>query len=1186
MMKLLLIIMTTFLVQVSASSFGQKISIAETNITLENTLKKIRQQTGFDFIVDSDVFQSSGKLKVRLQNASLEDALKAIFKNSDVEYSIEGKSVVITMKKRSFLDLIADKIMATGISGRIYDDKGAPLAGATVTLKGSSKASVTGMGGDWVLSDVKAGDVLIFTFVGFQSKEVRLTEQMIKSGEKLVVRMQMLNANLEEVSIVNTGYQQLKREKVTGAIVTLDSKEIEKRNTINLFDNLEGTIPGLIRSKERNSTTTTIRGTSTISANRTILVVVDGFPIEGSVDNLNPYDIESINVLKDAAAAAIYGARAANGVIVVTTKGAKEKNKTSVEFSANVNYFQKPDYSLMNLLTPSQQVDYESSYYDWYFKGAGGQLPNPILSFENSRNRGTVYTPIQYAYYQFTKNPATYTQTQLDDQLNAYRQNNFINEFKANALENRTVQQYNFAVRTNNGRSQNSLVVNYQADNSGIINAYNRQINIFYKGNYNVTKWLDLDYGINGVLGYARNHNNSSATDPTLVSSYQTLFNADGSRAYYDPLFVSYNSYFNANVVEKDPNLRSLRFNNLDELERDFAKTNTFNTRYYVGLNAKILPGLTLSPRFQYEDNKRDVNGYSEPESYTMRLLTNQFTTRTGTAPNYTYTNLVPLGGRIVTNAQRSPSYTARAQADYNRDFGKNGISAIAGLEFRQTLTSGRTGTQYGYNDQLQTVNNLIDYRTINSAAGVIPYWSTLTSPGILPGSISQEIKHRFASAYANLTYTYDRKYNIFGSIRKDYADIFGSDPEYRGRPLWSVGGAWVASNEEFLRQYKFIDFLKLRGSYGLTGNVDLNATSLLVATAGINPDTQETNASIATPPNAQLRWEQTASVDLGLDFNLFKNRLRGSFDLYRKSSSDVLSAKKLDPSEGWSTLNINNASIVNKGVELSLAYDWLKPNRSDKLSITTNIILTHNKGEVTKADQIGSNLTVAQAGGYVQGYSPNSLFSIRSAGLNAQGVQQWTSANGTVSSTNLLTNDFNNFVYSGVTTPTRTVGFNNDFSYRGFTLSVYMVYNGGHVFRKQFYRDGFLQAPSTFPAPGYIANSWTPTNTNTNVPGAGRYFVFNAVASQISPVSDELIRPADFIKIRTLVFGYDLSQNIARKIGAKSVRLRFQVNNMRALWMKQKDLDIDLESGSNYTTGFYNLPTPVSYVFGVTTNF
>ena len=1185
-MKLILIILTISLVQVSASTFGQKISIRGNNTTLESAVKQLRLQTGFDFIVDSEVFQSTAKLNLQMQNVTLDEALKSIFKGHNVDYSIEGNSVVITKKKRSLLETFVDKFSKTKISGKILDEKGNPMPGATVKVKGTNIGSWTGVGGDFMVQDVKPGDIMVFSFVGYQSKEIEVTNELIARSDRLIVQLIMINANLQEVTVVNTGYQQLKREKVTGAIVTLDSKEIEKRNTINLFDNLEGTVPGLIRSRERGNLTTTIRGTSTVSANRSILVVVDGFPIEGSVDDLNPYDIESINVLKDAAAAAIYGARAANGVIVVTTKSAKEKNKTSVEFSANVNYFQKPDYSLMNLLSPSQQVDFESSYFDWFFKGAGGQLSNPISYFESTLALGSVYTPVQWAYYQNTKNPATYSRDQLNQQLDAYRQNNFIDEFKENALPNRSVQQYNVAIRSNNGRSQNSLVLNYKADNNGIINEYNRQLNIFYKGSFNVAKWLDLDYGVNGVLGYAKTHNNVAATDPTYVSSYQNMFNADGSRAYYTPLFSNYNAYFNTNIIEKDPNLRSLKFNNLDELERDYIKSNTFNTRYYVGMNIKLLPGLSFSPRFQFEDNKRDVNGYSEAESYTMRLLTNQYTVRTGTAPNYAYQNMVPLGGRITNNSIRSPSYTARGQADYNRDFGKHGFSAIAGLEFRQTLTSGRTGTQYGYNDQLQTVNNLIDYRSINTSAGIRPYWSSYYSPAILPGSINQEVKHRFASAYANLTYTYDRKYNVFGSVRKDYADIFGSDPEFRGRPLWSAGTSWVASNEEFMKNVKFIDFLKVRASYGITGNVDLNATSYLVATAGINADTQESNSNISTPPNAQLRWEQTASTNIGIDYNLFKNRLRGTIDLYKKSSKDVLATKKLDPSEGWTSLNINNASIINKGIEVSLGYDWFKQNRVDGLAITTNVVFTLNKGKVTQADQIGSNLTVAQGAGYVQGYSPNSLFSIPFAGLNPQGVQQWSSANGTVSANALLTGDFKNFVYSGVTTPTRTIGFNNDFSYKGFTLGVYMIYNGGHVFRKQFYRFALLAQPGNFPAPGYVANSWTPSNANTSVPGAGQYFINSTIAQQHSPVSDELIRPADFIKIRTMVLNYDLSQRIARKIGANNIRLRLQVNNLKAIWMKQKDLDIDLESGSNYTTGFYNIPTPVSYVFGLTTNF
>jgi len=759
-------------------------------------------------------------------------------------------------------------------------------------------------------------------------------------------------------------------------------------------------------------------------------------------------------------------------------------------------------------------------------------------------------------------------------------------------------------LRNNSGKAQNSLIVNYTSYNNGgnnnatggvstgsnlaLINSYTKSLNLFYKGSYSLAKWLDFDYGVNSVIGKIRTHNSEWANNPSNVPAYYKLLNDDGSRAYY------YTSRFNGyNPINNETSsaLSSFKFNHLDELERDYNVNSTINTRYYLNLNIKPLEGLTITPMFQVEDGRNNANTYSEADSYTMRIIQNAYTTRTGTPGNYVYTNLLPKGGKLGTSQFKSTNYTARAQANYNRDFGKHGIIALIGSEFRQTLTNtGVKGILLGYDDQLQIGTNTINYQNlynINTAAmwdgnyGTRQYhynqisFDNQDNPQGSQSVNPRETMHRYASGYANITYTYDKKYNIFGSARKDYADLFGGDEKYRGRPLWSVGASWIASSENFLKDIKAINYLKLRGSYGFTGNIK-NVTAFLSAKTGTNSTTQLPNASVSNPPNPQLRWEKTATTNIGIDFSLLTDRLRGSFDWYRRVGTDLFANKRLDPSEGFTSMTVNNASMVNKGVELGLAYDWFRTQSRNELSWSTNMTGSINNNKVTSVDELTKNPSqITQGSSFRVGYPVASIWAYRFAGLNANGVPQWYNAAGVATTATLGPVDADALVYMGNEEPKYNLSLNNDLSYKGFTLSVFVVYQGGNYFRARQVPTAF-PGPSYFQTPAYLLNRWTPTNTNTDIPGSGQFYQVAVNNQYVS--SDNLVRRADYLKVRNIVLGYSIPRELATKIKASNVRLNLQVNNPNIAWYKQKDVRIDSE-----TSG---MRIPTSIVFGLNANF
>jgi TonB-linked SusC/RagA family outer membrane protein len=1168
-MRLTIILLTAAFLNVSGKGLSQSsITFSGKDVSLENIFAIVKKQTGYVFLYSKPVLNSCKPVSVSAVNQPLESFLTDVLRSQPLEYKISGKSIFINAKTAPVSKAVeasksVEELISVPVTGRVVNAEGVPLAGATISVRGrrGRNSTYTKADGSFTI-DASVGDVLVISYIGYVNAEVAVSSDL----QPAVTLKPAIN-KLDEVTVLNTGFQTIKREKMTGATVSVSSAELEQRYTPNILNNLEGRVPGLVTYRG----VTSIRGVSTINASKNPLIVLDGLPIEGSIADINPYDVDNITVLKDAAAAAIYGARAANGVIVITTKRAKDK-RTSVEFSTDVTVTEKPNIDF-NLLSPSQQVDKESAVYQYVFANSGGLYANTaaaVTAIATAIANGSPIPPVEYAYYQMAKGDIT--QSQLDQQLAAFKQNNFRKQFKDNALLPDVLQQYNLAIRSDGNKSQSSLILNYKNDNTGIIDAYNRQLNIFYKGSYQPTKWLEASYGVNSVLGYSKASNSNFATLATDVSSYQQLLDAKGNRVYYTT--ADYNAY---NTKTSSQPLYSLMVNHLEELGKDAKKTTQQNTRYYLNMTVKLIPGLTLKPQLQYENNTLNTSAYSESDSYIMRYLKS------------VYTTLLPTnGGKLATTNTKGDYWTARGQAEYQRSFGKSAIDVIAGTEFRQTKVKGIGGLLLGYDDQLQSQStNSVNFQTLGAYTTTTAFKPGFSTAALYntylssPFAVIPETTHRFNSNYANATYNYDNKYNVFGSYRVDYADIFGLDPKFRGRPLWSTGVAWDAHNESFLSSVDWISFLKVRATYGITGNIVQGVSSFLTANSTLyNPITNQPLSVITNAANPELRWEKTATTNLGLDFSLFRGRLSGALDWYHKKGSDLLVTQRLDPSEGFANQIINNGGLVNNGVELNLQYSWFKAAKRGGLDWFSTVVVSRNKNKITYIDEVSTTPLALAQGGYKVGYPVNSLFSYQYKGLSGIGQPQWLGSDGKLSTIALTSNDLGAMAYSGSTDPQVNATLSNEWHYRGFILNILAVYYGGQHIRALV--PDVVGGVPYGSMPAYLVNSWTPTNTNTIVPGYGQYSPGTYAGTQSPPpyqlsYSDAFVRPGDFIKIRTVVLGYQLPQGLTGKLAARNVRINFQLNNPKAIWMKN-DVNIDPETGG--------ARTPTSYVVGISVNY
>ena len=1145
---------------------NQKVTIVSKSMTVKQFFAEVKKQTGLNFIYSTDLAAKLPHITVNATNRPLRQVLDEVMNKVNCRYEIEGNIVTITRR------MAGERVR--NVSGVVTDESGDPLIGVSVCIDDNKVCTITDSKGFYTLKVPANACSLKFSYLGMSNAELRLG-----SGKAPLSRSIQMVTDNQLSDVVVTGYQEISKPKMTGSVTTITASKLDERYTTNIMNNLEGRVAGLSTYNGKM----TIRGTSSLYAETSPLLVVDGVPVEGSIDDLNPYDIESVNVLKDAAANAIYGARASNGVIVITTKNAKKADKIDIDFSANLTVYEKKnvDYADNFYMTPAQQVDTEANYWDYYFFNNDGEVDDPISSTAQSISQGTkTITPIQYAYYQKAKGEIS--EAELQNQLDALKKNNYAKDYANAVYKQRVMQQYNLSLRGRSDKFTNNLTLNYKYDNSGLINHFANQFNAQYKGSYEVAKWLTASFTLNGIYSKQREAGydyNGSYANIWAQPAYMPFYNADGSvkgQHYW---------YDGDDYMTFDSPFEDLSSNPVDEYYKNTQTTRRQYMRYHGDLLFKIIDGLTANAQFVYESNRNTVDWMASQDSHVMRTMRNAYYYQTadGTIKNYVPTT----GGMLRTTNTNGRYWTARGQLNYSKTFGKHDIMAIAGLEFRETKQTGSKALLLGYDDQLQTSStHTIDFATLSTmnyapyffgASGGYPASQFVFNPYIKEGmGIVTEQHHKYASGYFNLTYTYDEKYNVFGSFRKDYADVYGLNAKFRGTPLWSVGAGWLIHNEDFMKDNKWINFLKLRASYGVTGNIYQGATSYMTASSGsLNSLTNLPYGTIESPANPNLKWEQSRTTNIGIDFGLLDNRLRGSIDYYNKVGKDIFSNRTLDPTTGFTSMFVNMASMRNRGIELQVTYDWFRAATRKGWSWTTNFTMSHNKNVITSVENPSTRAYQLTDNPYVEGYPSSALWSYRFAGISDQkgekGQTLWYIEDGGKSH-NASSKSTSIMEYSGQSEPKVIMGMDNSVRWNGFSFSILMAYYGGHMMRA-------LAETETFGVPAtainsYFLNAWTPENP-TNTPGIGRY-ASTAVGSEPG-YSDISIHHADFLKIRNIVFGYDFPQQWIKHLGMNRLTLRFQIDNPKYLWVANS-VHVDPE-----TLGLRN---PSSFIFGLNVNF
>jgi len=1162
-MRLITIIIMISLVQVSAMSFAQKISLKRKGITYAELFTEIRKQTGFGVIVSNNAIELTEKLDSDFDKHELEQVMTSVLKGRHLSFTIEDMTIVINKTEKPLLEKIRDFFAGIDVSGRIVDENGSPIAGVTikaVSKTGSSvkvlQSTISNSNGEFSLKSIDENALLICSSLGYDIREV-------PASTARVIVMQSRVANLEEITVSN-GYQTLPRERSAGSYAKPDMTTFNERTgSMNVIQRLDGLIPGMVINNA-SADNVQIRGVSSVGVfqplfgsyngtDRAPLIVVDGIAVS-DINAINPNDVGDITVLKDATAASIWGARAANGVIVITSKKGSRNGKVSVEYSGFVNFQGKPDLGYNRVLSSAQFIQAAKDVFN-PVTTTWASVSQPLYSVSQG------VAPHERILYDWSR--GIISASRKDYLLDSLASLDNRSQIKDIFYRNAVLTNHTLALRGGSERYSFYSSVAYTGTRNSAPDNNIGTYKINFRQDYRPSKHLDA-YLITDLT------NNVASSLPWKSANYSflpyQLFRDKNNNNVDMPWLYRpdelRNSYETLSGI-------SLNYNPIDEAQFGYAKSNTLNARITGGVNVHILPGLQLQGIYGVVKGRGNSSDYASQQAYDVRSEVVSFAT--GAVANNNVRYFMPnTGGRLNTSSTDQSDWTVRHQLSFNKDFqgGKHQLSALAGAESQAALTKGISTLVHGYNPFLATYKAL-DYDTLRQGVrNTIMLYNSNISTYFTNDNVYTEIERKFQSYYANAAYTFMQRYTLNGSWRSDKSSLFGIEKSAQNKPVYSTGVSWLASEENFMKHFKWINRLNLRATYGVTGNAPSPGTAAskdIISTGFSATYPGSTSYAISTFANRSLTWESTRVINLGLDFAILSNRISGAIDLYNKYTTDLIGNMPTNGFTGVSTIVGNLGDMSNRGIELNLTTLNIQ---GQNFSWRTTLNLAYNKNKITKLNTslrttTGNGLITNNAyGGFFEGYAAYAIFAYDYAGLDNMGDPQIKLADGTITKS-INVAKVSDMKFMGTYQPKWSGGFSNTFAYKQFSITGNIVYNLGHVMRRDV---------NTF----YTLNRLTPFSGSVNSGNINSDFVqrwkqpgdeaFTDIPAWVDNVSLSTTRrnvnyyiygnnnvvSASYIKLRDVTFSYQLPQNITQKLKVKAANLRFQISNIM-LWKANK---------------------------------
>ncbi|TKC59150.1 SusC/RagA family TonB-linked outer membrane protein [Pedobacter hiemivivus] len=1195
LMKLTTFILIIALAQVSAKGFGQKINLNERNAPLEKVLQLIKLQSGYDFFYNAKDLKGQ-KVTIQLVDVSVEEAVKKSIKDLPLTYKIVKKNIVLTHTDPSFMDKVKGVIMdlalvsdSVRIKGVVTDSAGTALEGTTLYIARKGAKGVEGGGtstrlvlGKDGLFDIKAneGDNIIFSYVGYAMETFAVTKQM--PYQKIILKK--ISTALKEV-MVQTGFQTLSKERATGSFGKADLEVFSKRTgSTNLLTRLEGQVPGLYiapQSRVVSSTgiaedpKTIVRGRGSVLNPSNPLFVVNGVAVP-NFNSVNLDDIEDITVLKDAAASAIWGARSANGVIVVKTKSGSNNSRLSISYNGSLNYTGRPDVYYGNMLNSQQYIQVAKELFD-----------NPVYR-----------TAYPYVAQSFLAPHDRILYDGLRGKLTEGQRNQKLDSLSGIDNRSQIKSMYDPAFTTNHTVSA-----------SGGNNSYSFYGSMGYagmKGNapgsksntysLNLTQNLNAGNRVKISLNTSLVNMTASSQSPILPGSgfypYQQFRDAAGN-----PLNMNFMGGY-VDSVRLDYQSRSrinLDYNPINEAGLTTNKTDNLSINVTSNVAVKIWKGLRVSGTYGYLRSPSSSRSYADHQAIGQRRLLVGLTVAP-TVNDLPVYYLPTSGGTLGESTSENRSWTVRHQLIYDDSFrkGKDQLLVQVGNDIQENSGSQTNTTLLGYNDALGSFAEL-DWAKLRS--GIFPTVTGFGSYSYIPIDRRPRTKSRFLSYFALASYSIERKYSLDISWRQDLSNQFASDLSSQKKPVWSFGARWQISKEKWLSKVKWLNDLGIRATYGITGNTPYGQVSQYDIVSTLNPATNYFYNQIAGEAlylsgvgNKGLDWESTDNYNLAIDYSMFNNRISGSIDAYKRITTGMIGNVTLNPLTGYNSIAGNIGKMLNEGIEMSIRSLNIK-TRDFSWSTTVGVGFNHNK---LISYQTPSNNSKTVSGRllseYVIGYPMNALWAYRFAGLDNLGDPQIQLANGTVTKKpNAATVD--DLVYMGTTQPRVTGGLGNTFSYKGFNLSANMIANLGGVMRKSVntYYNGKLGGTAGSFSGGniseYFLDRWKKAGDEafTNVPSYEPSAALNTTRRSIAyyTFADINVVSASYIKIRDISLSYALDTRVLQFLKIQRASVFASASNFLIWAANEEGTDPELPGLSNGV-----MPIKHTYSLGINFSF
>lgn len=1172
----------------------KKVTLNIKEEALSSVIQTIINQSGSEIVFFNTQLENIKCRNIQLTSVSVETALDEVLKGTGLTYrSQNGKYAIYSLPTPNQENERKTNIKV--VKGKVTDSSGEPLPAVAIMIKGTRTGHVTDENGNFsfILRNPE-GAVLIFSFLGMKTKEIPYNDQ------------EVLNITLEDDAslseIIVTGYQNISKHQVAGSIKQIKLDDIKSDAVFSVDQMLIGQIAGvniIMNSGEPSATPKIrIRGTSSILGNKAPIWVLDGiilsdpvsvnyqdltgddaaYLIGNAIAGVNPSDIETITVLKDASATALYGTQAANGVIVITTKRGKT-GPAKISYNGSFTASERPNYGRLDLMNASERITLSQEMLSDYFRYS--RIPDDI--------------GYEALYMNYMNHSLTHSQ--FTDEVNkmAKRNTDWYDLLFRDALS------HNHTLSLGGGydRTRYYASVGYNNTPTTAINGGSERFTGSMKLDSWIKKRLYVALNLSGAIIKNSGFSSMAGINPNSYAqrTARTIaaYNENGDKFFYKKGAHSNISALDGSVYTADR-----YFNILNEMGTtgargeisDFKADFTLQYEFLKGLKYEVIGSMLNSNTKQFD--------FATAESYYVTGIRgwnpdNPYLVGDFASLDWYQNSPIPNGGIQRASYTTRTTYMLRNKIQYAASF-KNvhTISGFATYELRSIPTKGSSSLWYGWQPERgQTIAPVATSGYINKI-----------KDGTLFPTLTDREPH-YISWLGSASYSYKDKLTLNGNIRADGSNLFGSNPKYRFLPVWSFAAKYNISNEPWLINNPVFSYLAVRASYGVQGNVDPNTSPSLVIKIGAkNATTGLNESSVELLPNSDLRWEKTKSYNLGLDFSLFKDFISGTVDVYKKNGTDMIFSTQVSAVTGRTQLKINAGVIDNSGLESAIT---LHPLKSKNWDLYINANYSYNLNRLVKGNNTVAYSRDSKIRGtaLIEGKAIGTIYSYPFGGLNPQtGYPLFYDKEGKTS-TLIGESDVQNYslyedeielVESGVLTPPHYGGF--DFTLRwknirfstGFSYSlgasgrlpgIYSessyAYNAESNLRKEFidrWRNSgdetFTNIPVLYSFDTYL-NGLTKRPLDTKRPTVHGYNMYDNSTIRIAKT--------DILRLQRLNLSYNLPRKILSQLGLESASVGIQATNL-FFFANKAWRGMDPESG------YASVPMPRTYTMNIMLSF